>query len=881
MRTQPPRPYQLRPPLNTTLPRHPTQLASPSEHGEQLLRQSARLEGAALRVLAEAQITPQELHEKDTFRAFLEHVCRDMITRFELSRHAPEDFDWHSVQLKCFGSLQSGIALKASDMDLMLVSPFSQVPLSSAESPIPRVLERVFLDLGFGARLLTRARVPILRLCEKPSLELLQGLRKQREEWEGDTNQVIAHEPQEEAAGQPGKQEAAEPNSSPLGGAASGKPGLMIASSAEPASLSQKPTEDVWLYLQRANRILHKLEGEPTSLPPQPGEDRHKRSTMLLVDAFVSGLRDESLKQRLLAHKSLSKENNSRSFTHMWPHLEGEQLVISWEHRSIKEASDTREMEGESSVQNWRELHSQIFTNYAKFERELISTWEKLRTLSSARMGLLSQRRGESAESYYLRCVAILNDLGGRDSIDSSDSPSSPREREILVALVGQFVKGIRNKLIRHHVNGYITKTKPSLAGSYKQFCAECEIKDISGSAQSGSYSAVQLETVKEYTDSVRQNGATSTITELAEAFNGLKLFSSTPKERHTTVTEFPKTGVGIQCDISFSNHLALHNTSLLRCYTLCDARVQPMMLIVKAWAKRRGINSPYHCTLSSYGYALLTLHFLMNVANPPVVPNLQLARTPAHRTSWTSDREHRLTVDGYDVRFWGNEQEIKDLSWKGLLTANNQSLGFLLRGFFWYYSRQGSSDFPSGFNWVGDVLSLRTRGGLLSKPQKGWTAARTTVIEPSGSRQVRKEVRQRYLLAIEDPFETDHNVARTVSGEGLFAIRNEFRRAWNMISSSGRDGAVAIEELFRDRNEPPVVEPTVDATGAQSDHLNTQLEGNRTAETLSVRYTQGYAAASTEKSNLVGEGSKGDTAQQESSISGGQITGVATPIVE
>lgn len=37
-----------------------------------------------------------------------------------------------------------------------------------------------------------------------------------------------------------------------------------------------------------------------------------------------------------------------------------------------------------------------------------------------------------------------------------------------------------------------------------------------------------------------------------------------------------------------------------------------------------RKINSPYSGTLSSYGYVLLVIYFLVHVKNPPVLPNLQ-----------------------------------------------------------------------------------------------------------------------------------------------------------------------------------------------------------------------------------------------------------------
>lgn len=37
-----------------------------------------------------------------------------------------------------------------------------------------------------------------------------------------------------------------------------------------------------------------------------------------------------------------------------------------------------------------------------------------------------------------------------------------------------------------------------------------------------------------------------------------------------------------LQCDIGFKNHLAIHNTQLLLCYSKCDVRVKQMVLFVK-----------------------------------------------------------------------------------------------------------------------------------------------------------------------------------------------------------------------------------------------------------------------------------------------------------
>ena len=68
-------------------------------------------------------------------------------------------------------------------MDLALVSPTLIPDPASADSEIPRLLEKTLLDLGYGARLLTRTRVPIIRFCEQPTPELLEALLENRAKW--------------------------------------------------------------------------------------------------------------------------------------------------------------------------------------------------------------------------------------------------------------------------------------------------------------------------------------------------------------------------------------------------------------------------------------------------------------------------------------------------------------------------------------------------------------------------------------------------------------------------------------------------------------------------------------------------------------------------
>ncbi|KAF2843384.1 PAP/OAS1 substrate-binding domain-containing protein [Patellaria atrata CBS 101060] len=305
-------------------------------------------------------------------------------------------------------------------------------------------------------------------------------------------------------------------------------------------------------------------------------------------------------------------------------------------------------------------------------------------------------------------------------------------------------------------------------------------------------------------------DGCSSKGTTHAQPPKSFKVQKGWLREKKLGPLDFPKDGVGIQCDLNFSNDLALHNTLLLRCYSHCDPRVTPMVLFVKAWAKRRKINHSYSGTLSSYGWVLMVLHFLMNVVKPAVLPNLQLLWRPHPQETPTEVIARETSCNGYNVCFMRNEDELIRLAAQRSITTNVEPLGVLLRNFFQYFTHQGPNVIGGGFRWSADVLSLRTPGGLRTKQEKGWTGAMTTVVDD-------KEVRHRYLLAIEDPFELDHNVARTVTHPGIVAIRDEFRRTWRILEAVGNrripEGAI-FEELNLDEPKP------VAGTNPQSSEL-------------------------------------------------------------
>jgi len=194
--------------------------------------------------------------------------------------------------------------------------------------------------------------------------------------------------------------------------------------------------------------------------------------------------------------------------------------------------------------------------------------------------------------------------------------------------------------------------------------------------------------------------------------------------------------------DISFSNRLALRNTKLLATYANFDERVAPLGLAIKKWASTFGINNSAAHTFSSYALTIMLIHFLQRV-EPPVLSNLQ------------DNDEFQLQdefVDGEHRVQFANPSE--DYRFKFL--RNFMSLGELFVGFFEYFGQ---------FNFRDEVVQIRVHDKLW-KMDKEW---------------------QRSAIAIEDPFDLNHNLTAGVRWaislfiyKCLNVMQVEFRRPYN-----------------------------------------------------------------------------------------------------
>lgn len=675
------------------------------------------LQQLAIVEVPKAEMTSEEYTKKENLRLHLEQICRQTIYQFELKKD--KDFDANTVQLKCFGSLSSGFATRSSDMDLALLSPHSVPDSSSRDSEIPRLLEKAFLDLGYGARLLTRTRVPIIKFCEEPTPDLAKSLLDERKKYEQERD--APPKPKPEKVDKQKKRSRKGKNT---------KDGAKEGSKDSPKDRSKN--------------------GPSPATPSESGLGSTMKGASCSTKDGCSQANIVSDNQGTITitsrvEESVGSQANETTF-----------ILAKDDNQKDDPASRS---EGPTVINN-------------NFEGNLNCNTENKGsspTGSPLMDTTVSGKKGTAGD--------IVHTEENDDSTAVESTGSRTEESEAKDATVAS----VKKEEAEDEEN--VVRTDDELVFLYTLAMDE------------GWYDAEERKIIKDFVTAVKLQASSTEAAYLDQARLKLKDLTKilhryrAPTEHHL---DFPKTGVGVQCDINFSNPLALHNTLLLRCYSHCDPRVRPMIIFVKAWAKKRKINSPYHGTLSSYGYVLMVLHYLINVANPPLLPNLQTTQKAAEDRSPDNDE----IIGGYTVRFWRSENEIIGLARNGHLAHNTRdNVGSLLRGFFHYYAQQGYYSPHGGFCWAKDIISIRTNTGIVPKKEKGWTEAKTITIEPTKADGDAREIKQRYLLAIEDPFEIDHNIARTVVFHGIRAIRDEFQRAHGIVQNVG-PGA-PIVDLF------------------------------------------------------------------------------------
>nr|CAD2203889.1 unnamed protein product [Meloidogyne enterolobii] len=195
-----------------------------------------------------------------------------------------------------------------------------------------------------------------------------------------------------------------------------------------------------------------------------------------------------------------------------------------------------------------------------------------------------------------------------------------------------------------------------------------------------------------------------------------------------------------LEVDMNINNVPGIYNSYLIHYYSRIDDRFPALCLIVKHWAKKKGILDACSGYFNSYSLILMVLHFLQCGINIPILPNLQ----------------HLFPDYFHFFRALDEMQLFVDLP-KPLpeIPKNTLSIGELLIAFFNYYNN---------FNFDEYAISVY-RGCIYPRSE----LARNT---------------RRFKIFIEEPFDFK-NTARCVTSEDNFlTILDTFREAVEICCS-------------------------------------------------------------------------------------------------
>ncbi len=203
----------------------------------------------------------------------------------------------------------------------------------------------------------------------------------------------------------------------------------------------------------------------------------------------------------------------------------------------------------------------------------------------------------------------------------------------------------------------------------------------------------------------------------------------------------------GLHVDISINNTLALHNTRLLSSYSKADPRVKELAICVKHWALHRNVSDSVNGTFSSYAWSILVIDHLLNQG---VVANLQ-----------SGDDRVVIELDDLEFDITINEDNQPE-------SKSDANIASLLLSFFTNLATR---------DWENNVVSIRN-GGPMTRKEKGWMNEKPSALDILNSDKEYPPKMGEHHLAIEDPFDIEHDLCRVVRAEGELRIRNELLRA-------------------------------------------------------------------------------------------------------
>ncbi|MAX45321.1 MAG: hypothetical protein CMB24_00815 [Euryarchaeota archaeon] len=403
-----------------------------------------------------------------------------------------------------------------------------------------------------------------------------------------------------------------------------------------------------------------------------------------------------------------------------------------------------------------------------------------------------------------------------------------------LEALSG-FNKPLQNTISSHAIHNSEVKRKESLYNHLKKSIAskfEGSKLSVFGSAESGlSLKGGDFDLCLEISDANEKK--------ILKKIGGMLRGQGMEEVKIITgakvpIVKFIDPRSGLHVDISINNSLALHNTRLLSSYAKSDNRVKELAICVKHWALHRNVSDSVNGTLSSYAWSILVIDHLIEQG---VVANLQSGDDRV--VIELEDSEFDITIN------MENQPETK----------SDADIASLLLSFF---TRLATMD------WDNSIISIRN-GGPIARDEKGWMNEDPSALDIVNSDKEHPPRMGEHHLAIEDPFDIDHDLSRVVRAEGELRIRNELLRAAVLFGngSTWKEICETIEperlknlepvDIFHDLRDKSTesVESMLEKTRGEMDALDRRIDALEVERQSNLRMARAMRGVIEETSDL------------------------------
>jgi len=257
------------------------------------------------------------------------------------------------------------------------------------------------------------------------------------------------------------------------------------------------------------------------------------------------------------------------------------------------------------------------------------------------------------------------------------------------------------------------------------------------------------------------QKSAIRVCTDQLVSSGGFKFRRSAFRGQEPKVTLMAPPALGgssnsIPVDFSVNGVCPLYNAALVReCHSI-DARARDLVLLVRRWAKDRGVSHAAKGHLSPYAWTLLAVYYLqVGLEGGPLLPPLQgfkmVNRMAVRRGGGESDEKKGKK------RWTPPTPEMPEAS---------MSVASLFAGFVRFYAEE--------IDWEREAVSVRL--GQRKSANKHLMVHMV----------VNEEKHPEVGLSIEDPFEPARNLGTSVTSGGMSRFKEELGRANSLLRRRG-----------------------------------------------------------------------------------------------